>query len=87
MSKYKLFSHIFRVQKKNTPLDVLFPPPRYFSLTLRKIRLVDRGGYSCVFLLLRPMAYPRPNADSARLITAINPSIVNICIYLLSGED
>ncbi len=25
------------------------------------------------------MAYPRPNAVSTRLITAINPSIVNIC--------
>ena len=74
------------VQKKNIfQCSFLHRPVN--SLTLRKILDQDRGGYSSVFLLLRPMAYPRPNADSARLITAINPSIVNICIYLLSGED
>ena len=44
-----------------------------------------RGGYFCVLLVsLLPMAYPRPNAVSTRLITAINPSIVNIHSALLS---
>nr|DAN89114.1 MAG TPA: hypothetical protein [Caudoviricetes sp.] len=43
------------------------------------------GGYFCVLLLsLRPMAYPRPNAVSIKLSTAISPSIVNIRIALLS---
>ena len=46
----------------------------------------DRGGYSRV-LWLRPMAYPRPNAVSTRLSTAINPSIVNIWTTSFPGED
>ena len=35
------------------------------------------GGYFCDLLLL-PIAYPRPNAVNARLITASRLSIVNI---------
>ena len=35
------------------------------------------GGYFCDLLLL-PIAYPRPNAVHARLITASRLSIVNI---------
>ena len=46
-------------------------------------RLVCRpGGYFCDLLL--PIEYPRPNAVSTRLITAIRPSIVIMAIIPLS---
>lgn len=65
------------------PIDGL---PDYM-LTDLAVTLVG-GGYFCVLLLsLRPMAYPRPNAVSTRLITAMSPSIVNISIALLSFDS
>ena len=42
----------------------------------------SQGGYFCDLLLL-PIAYPRPNAVNARLITASRLSIVNIGNTLL----